>query len=56
MYTNFDWIGGRGLRALQTLDSVLLSYVVYTSKVRMIQPKFVMLRGRGLQSNESLCT
>ena len=56
MYTNFHWIGGRGLGALQTLDSVLLSYVVNTSKVRKIQPKFVMLRGRSLQSNESLCT
>ena len=39
MYTNFHWIGGRGLGALQTLVSVLLSYVVYNSKVRKIQPQ-----------------
>ena len=31
MYTNFHWIGGRGLGELQTLVFVLLSYVLYTS-------------------------
>ena len=54
MHANFHWIGGRGLGALQTLVLVLIFYEVNRSKVREMKPKFVMLRGRGLQSNESL--
>ena len=63
MRANFHWTGGRGLGILQLLlfvltpfllSNVCSKYVESCKKVGKITPKFVVLRGCDLQSNESL--